>query len=65
MIAQVVGPRIIKIRMSDGSLRGQIHCDKGEVSTAYISGDEVNVQLKDGSVVIYKINGTIVRHIRR
>ena len=63
MIAKVDGKHV-SVFKSDGSLVRRIYCTCGTVSAAYVNGDEVNVQFHDGTAAIYKIDGSLIRHIR-
>lgn len=59
MIANVRGKEV-KVLNSDGTTVRTIRCNSDAVS-AYVSGDEVNIQLANGHSEIYKLNGMLVR----
>lgn len=59
MIANVKGNEV-KVLNSDGTTVRVFRCNSDAVS-AYVSGDEVNIQLANGHSEIYKLNGMIVR----
>ncbi len=59
MIAKVNG-REVKVMSEDGMIVRRIWCG-GEVESAYVSGDQVNIQLTNGRSEIFKTDGTLVR----
>ena len=59
MIANVKGKEV-KVFNSNGMFVRTIHCSS-DVASAYVSGDEVNIQLANGHSEIYKTNGLFVR----
>lgn len=59
MIANVRGKEV-KVLNSDGTTVRIIRCNSDAVS-AYVSGDEVNIQLANGHSEIYKTDGRLVR----
>ena len=59
-IAQKQNNKKRRFQTSDGTTVRVFRCNSDAVS-AYVSGDEVNIQLANGHSEIYKLNGMIVR----
>lgn len=63
MFAKVDGSDVVTVYNSDGSTVRHIRA-KGPVAAAYVNGEEVTVQLKNGGGAIYKIDGSTIRYFR-
>lgn len=61
MIARVEG-NMVTIYDEYGHVKRRIGC-RIPVSSAYVSGDRVNVQLSDGHVEIYDLYGHVIRRM--
>ena len=61
MIAKVDG-REVAVYESTGKIVRRFHC-RTNVDTAYVNGDQVNIQLSDGHCEIYDLNGRIIRRV--